>query len=202
MMLSTLIGETIVTSLTLKRGLASPILQEKISALHSMSWNRMEKSTSMKQRTEVPHSYARKHMGWVQEKPAWRERLPTVIKCRMQKWEPVSKAPIWSAGRCEASSGQHRLWNGPTIPDTMWVHPGAVNHLVYQESWVECYFLSVGILAGNGWLQHEPAVFSPCPPSKYPVFQLPQTTTTLVLVHVLFLPLCGTCSLCPKCFHL
>lgn len=53
----TLIGETIITSLTLKHGLASPNLSEKIVALHSTNWNGMEGATSMEQRgTEAPRS--------------------------------------------------------------------------------------------------------------------------------------------------
>lgn len=58
----TLIGETIITNLTLKHGLASPNLQEKILALHSTNWNGLEEATSLEQRgAEAPHSYAKKH---------------------------------------------------------------------------------------------------------------------------------------------
>lgn len=52
-----------------------------------------------------------------------------MISCRREKWKQVSEALAQPAGRLKASSGQHKMCDGPTAQGTMLVHPGAMNHL-------------------------------------------------------------------------
>lgn len=93
-----------------------------------MSWNGLEEeATSMKQgETEVPHSYLRKHMGWVWERPNSSKRLPRTVS---QVQEAGVEANLWGSDMiCRETWGLQ--WSSQAVDWT--------KHSIYHASSPRC----------------------------------------------------------------